>query len=205
MSKAEDLGLDVSRETLARLNDYASALQRWNRSINLVAPSTIAELWQRHILDSVQVFTHAPKTARHWVDLGSGGGLPGMICAILGTEAMPECRFTLVESDKRKSAFLMTTAQALGLQISVQPKRAEHLAPQNADVVSARALAALPQLLGLVERHLAPEGVALLPKGKTYEQELAAASGEWQFDVKIVPSQTDPLARMLIIKDISRG
>ena len=204
MIDSGELGLDVSRETLARLHSFAEALERWNRSINLVAPSTISELWERHIRDSVQVFTHAPKTARHWVDLGSGGGLPGLVCAVLAAELMPECRFTLIESDKRKSAFLMTTAQALGIAITVLPKRVEQVPPQNADIVSARALAALPQLLELVSRHLSPQGIALLPKGKSYEQELAAASGEWQFDVKIMPSQTDPLARVLIIKDIFR-
>ena len=205
MRNADTLQLDVSRETLARLERYAETLQRWNRSINLVAPSTLSEFWQRHILDSVQVFDYAPRSARHWVDLGSGGGLPGMVCAILAAEVMPECQFTLVESDKRKSAFLMTTAQSLGLNLTVLPERAEQVAPLQADVISARALAALPQLLGLVSRHLKPDGVALLPKGKSYEQELTAASREWQFDVKLVKSQTDTLARILIIKELCRG
>ena len=205
MRTYDPLQLDVSRETLARLERYAETLQRWNRSINLVAPSTLSEFWQRHILDSVQVFDQAPKYARHWVDLGSGGGLPGMVCAILAAEAMPKCQFTLVESDKRKSAFLMTAAQSLGLSLAVLPERAEQLAPLQADVISARALAALPQLLSFVSRHLKPDGVALLPKGKAYEQELAAASSEWQFDVKLVKSQTDTLARILIIKELCRG
>lgn len=203
--RVDDLpDLNVSRETLDRLKAYADLLTRWNRSINLVAPSTIEGLWQRHILDSAQLFEHAPKSACHWVDLGSGGGLPGVVCAILASEAMPDCRFTLVESDKRKSAFLITVARELSLDLTVLSRRAEEIDPLGADIVSARALAPLAALLVLVARHLRPEGVALLPKGKTHEQEVAAARAEWQFDLKSLPSRTDDLARLLIIKDISR-
>lgn len=197
--------LDVSRETLDRLKAYAEALARWNKSINLVAPSTIADLWDRHIVDSAQLMDLAPSSARRWVDLGSGGGLPGMVCAILAAECIPDCEFTLIESDRRKSAFLMATAQTLGLKLTVLAKRVEEVPPLAADIVSARALAPLPQLLGLVARHLHCDGVALLPKGKTYEQELAAASAGWHFTVTTMPSRTDNSARVLIIKDISRG
>jgi 16S rRNA (guanine527-N7)-methyltransferase len=203
---AEDLdGLDVSRETLARLRAYADLIRRWNPKINLVAPSTIPDLWQRHIVDSAQLFAHAPRDARHWLDIGSGGGLPGLVCAILAQEVMPECRFTLIESDQRKSAFLMTAARELGLAVTVLAKRVEAVAPQQADIVSARALAPLNLLLAMVARHMRPEGVALLPKGKTYEQELAAARAEWQFNATSIESRTDNLARLLIVKDIIRG
>lgn len=203
---AEDLtDLDVSRETLDRLRAYADLIARWNPKINLVAPSTLEDLWQRHIVDSAQIFAHAPVDARHWVDLGSGGGLPGLVCAVLAADAMPECRFTLVESDQRKSAFLMTAARELGLPVKVLVGRAEAVDPLQADVVSARALAPLNVLLGLVGRHMKPGGVALLPKGKTYEQELAAARAEWQFNAATIESRTDNLARLLIVKDIFRG
>lgn len=197
--------LDVSRETQQRLTDYADALAHWNKSINLVAPSTIAQLWQRHIQDSAQIFALAPKSARLWVDLGSGGGLPGIVCAILAAEHLRDCRFTLVESDKRKAAFLMAVSQKLGLDVAVLAKRIEDVTPLQADVISARALAPLPRLLELAARHLRPDGVALFPKGRSYEQELAAAAGEWHFTVESAASQTDDLARILIIKDIIRG
>jgi len=197
--------LDVSRETIAKLRAYADLIIRWNPKINLVAPSTIPELWQRHIVDSAQIFTHAPRGARHWVDIGSGGGLPGLVCAVLAQDVMPQCRFSLIESDQRKCAFLMTAARELGLTVAVLAKRAEAVAPQQADIVSARALAPLPVLLGLVCRHLQPDGVALLPKGKNHEQELAAARAEWQFNATTIESRTDNLARLLIIKDILRG
>jgi 16S rRNA (guanine527-N7)-methyltransferase len=196
---------DVSRETMEKLESYAALLKRWNPRINLVAPSTIPDLWDRHILDSCQIFSHAPKDARLWVDLGSGGGLPGLVCAIIAAEHMPECRFTLIESDKRKAVFLMTAARELGLAVSILPDRAESVAPQRADIVTARALAPLPQLLEWVFRHLKKGGTALLPKGKSHAEELAAARGEWQFGVTEIESQTDPLARLLILKDIELG
>lgn len=197
-------GLNVSRETLDKLHAYAALLQKWNARINLVAASTLPDFWDRHIVDSAQLFSHAPANARHWVDLGTGGGLPGLVCAILAQQFLPDCRFTLVESDVRKSAFLATVTREFGLEINLLTARAEAAPPQQADVVSARALAPLPQLLVWVTRHIAKEGVALLPKGKNYDEELAAARREWQFELAMFDSQTDPLAKLLILKDINR-
>ncbi len=205
MSGALEIEANVSRETLARLEAYAALLEKWNPRINLVAPSTIPDLWDRHIRDSLQVFDLAPESPRLWVDLGSGGGLPGLVCAILAKEAVPECRFVLIESDKRKAAFLMTVARELSLTMDVLAQRAEHVGALGADVVSARALAPLPQLLPLVARHLTETGVALLPKGKTYAEELAAARLEWQFAVTSHDSKTNASARILILKELKRG
>ena len=197
-------GLNVSRETLEMLHAYAALLQKWNARINLVAASTLPDFWDRHIIDSAQLFSHAPESARHWVDLGSGGGLPGMVCAILARQFLPDCRFTVVESDMRKSAFLLTATREFDLDVQVVTARVETVPPQNADVVSARALAPLAQLLTWVTRHIAKDGVALLPKGKNYNEELAAAQRQWQFDMAMFDSQTDPLAKLLLLKDIKR-
>lgn len=197
-------GLDVSRETYDALHAYVELLRKWNAHINLVAASTLPDFWDRHIRDSAQLFTHAPETSRLWVDLGSGGGLPGLVCAILAKQFLPECRFTLVESDARKAAFLTTAIRELEVYAGVIVVRAEDAPAQNADIVSARALAPLPQLLEWVTRHIAKDGVALLPKGKNYAEELAVARLEWQFNEAIIESQTDPLARLLILKDIKR-
>lgn len=205
MLKSQDKDLNVSRETLDRLHLFAELLARWNARINLVAPSTVADMWQRHIVDSAQLFDHAPESTQHWVDLGSGGGLPGLVCAILAQENRPGCQFTLIESDKRKAAFLMTVTRELGLNARIIAQRIEDVPAQMADVVSARALAPLPVLLGSVARHLRPGGLALLLKGKSYAEELAMARAEWQFDVAEIESQTDSLARLLILKDIARG
>jgi 16S rRNA (guanine527-N7)-methyltransferase len=196
---------NVSRETLNRLQGYAALLEKWNTKINLVAPATIIDLWDRHIRDSAQVFDLAPRNAALWVDLGTGGGLPGLVCAILAADQMPDCHFVLIESDQRKAAFLVAAARELGLsQVRVLAERIEAAPPQGAQIVSARALAPLAQLLPYVSRHIEPKGVALLPKGKMYAQELEAARKGWHFSVAVHNSQTDPMARVLEIKEISR-
>lgn len=197
-------GLDVSRETLEALGQFEGLLRKWNPRINLVAPSTLDDLWQRHIVDSAQVFALRFPEMRHWADLGSGGGLPGVVCAILAKQHAPSAGFTLVESDKRKAAFLAVCKQELDLPLTVSASRAETLEPAAADIVSARALAPLAQLLPMVARHLRAGGVALLPKGKTYEAELEAARSGWQFEAVIHPSLTDEFARILALKDIKR-
>jgi 16S rRNA (guanine527-N7)-methyltransferase len=197
-------GLDVSRETFDQLQAYGDLLRKWNPRINLVAPSTLADLWQRHITDSAQVFALSSLTSGTWVDLGSGGGLPGIVCAILAKGQGNATKFVLVESDKRKAAFLAVCQHSFGLNLQVETSRAEGLSPVGGAVVSARALAPLPELLPLVARHLAGDGVALLPKGKNYEAELEAARADWQFDHVAHASLTDSASRILAVKDIRR-
>ncbi|MBI1217032.1 MAG: 16S rRNA (guanine(527)-N(7))-methyltransferase RsmG [Rhodobacteraceae bacterium] len=197
--------LDVSRETMARLEHYAALLEKWNAAINLVSRASLADLWARHILDSAQIFALCPEGARSWADLGSGGGFPGLVVAILAHEAAPDLEVTLVESDTRKAAFLATAARELGLNVAVKAERIEALAPQAADVVSARALAPLTELLGFAARHLAPKGRALFLKGATFPQERAAALAHWSFDVQTYPSKTDAEGVILSIGDIAHA
>jgi 16S rRNA (guanine527-N7)-methyltransferase len=194
----------VSRETLERLRRYAALLEKWTPVINLVARSTLPRLWTRHFLDSAQLLDHAPDGARIWADLGAGGGFPGLVVAILAAESRPALRVTLVESDARKSAFLLTAAREIGVDVRVETARAEELAPLGADVVSARALAPLHRLLPLAERHLAPGGVCLFPKGAAHEQEIAEALASWRFEVQKLPSRTDPAAVILKIGGLAR-
>lgn len=194
----------VSRETIERLHAFANLLRKWNSRINLVSPSTLPDLWGRHVVDSAQIFSLAPIKHGLWVDLGSGGGLPAIVCAILAQELCPDISFVLVESDRRKSAFLAVCSQEFALPVTVTASRAEAVEPLRADIVSARALAPLPQLLPLVTRHLHPTGVAILPKGKTHQAELEAARTGWQFELKSYQSLTDSLARILALKDIQR-
>ena len=199
----EILAANVSRETLDRLDTYAALLEKWNPKINLVSKSTIPELWTRHLLDSTQVLDQAP-TFAHWVDLGSGGGFPGLVVAILAAETYPEAQFTLIESDQRKCAFLRQVARECGLKPAILAERIESAAPQGADVLSARALASLDLLLGFAERHLKPEGVALLPKGARWKQEVTAAEAHWRFHCEPVPSTTESEAVILKIGGIER-
>lgn len=196
--------LDVSRETIDRLKTYVELLKRWNSSINLVSASTLTDVWTRHILDSAQVLEHSPRTATTWADLGSGGGFPGAVVAILANELRPNLLVTLVEADQRKAAFLRAVARETDVAMGVVAKRIEDLAPLSADVVSARALAPLPELLAHAKRHLAQDGIALLSKGANAQQEIDAARDVWRFDCDILPSKTDPEAVILKIGGIER-
>ena len=195
-------GLDVSRETADLLRRYADRLLQWTQRINLIAPATAPDLWQRHILDSAQLFPLAQ--GRIWVDLGSGGGLPGLVLAIIAKELAPERRHILIESDKRKAAFLLQSARDFALNCEVRSTRAEGTPPIGADVASARALAPLDALLPLVARHLAPGGVALLPKGRGWATEVATARQAWDFTLSDHPSHTSADARILCFKDLKR-
>ncbi len=196
--------IDVSRETLEQLEIYAGLLTKWNPRINLVSAGTLDALWTRHFLDSTQVFEHAGD-ALHWSDLGSGGGFPGLVAAILGQEKAPNTRFTLVEADQRKAQFLRTVLRETGVRADLIVARIESLEPRDADVVSARALAPLPELLGLAERFLAPGGTGIFPKGAKAEQEISNALELWQFRCETVPSKTDEDAVILKISELTRA
>lgn len=196
---------NVSRETMGHLDDYEVALRKWNPAINLVAKSTLDGLWSRHFADSAQLFELAPENARCWVDLGSGGGFPGLVIAILARERAPSLQVFLVESDGRKSAFLSTVARAVGANVKIVTDRIETLQGPAADVLSARALAPLDKLLGYTEKLLNPGGIALFPKGASYERELEEARKHWRFDLEQHRSITDPAGRILSIGAVSRA
>lgn len=194
-------GLDLSEEALDRLRALEVLVARWTARINLVAASTVPDLWTRHILDSAQLWPLAPP-AKTWADLGSGGGFPGLVIAALAADTGAP-HVTLIESDARKCAFLRTAIRELALPATVLDQRVEAAPPQAADVVSARALAPLPTLLPLVARHMAPSGTALLPKGQGVQAEIDAAHAQgWQFDAQEIPSATDPSGRILRVADI---
>lgn len=197
-------GLNVSRETFEKLTVFVELLRKWNPKINLVSRSTLPEVWSRHVKDSIQVF-HLVEPKNHWVDLGSGGGFPGLVCAIMASETSPETEFTLVESDQRKSAFLRTVIRETKANCSVTSKRIEAVDPLGADVLSARALADLSTLLSFCDRHLKEDGVAVFPKGATWKKEIDAARREWNFTTETANSLTDPQAVILKIKGVSRG
>jgi 16S rRNA (guanine527-N7)-methyltransferase len=194
--------LTVSRETIERLERFAALTAKWTPKINLIAKGTIGEIWDRHIVDSAQIFHYAPKSFATWVDLGSGGGFPGIVAAAIAKEKRPDAAFVLIESDQRKCAFLRTAARELGLDVTVIAARIEDVPPQSADIVSARALASLSALLPLIQRHLGENGHALVHKGRQAAQEIAEARLHWSFDLEDHPSITDPDARLLDIQRI---
>lgn len=192
----------VSRETMARLEGYEDLIRRWNPRINLVAPSSLPHIRQRHIEDCLQITQYIAPNGGLWVDLGSGGGLPGLVIAIVNADQ--DTQFLLVESDQRKSVFLRTVIRELGLKnASVKTARIEEIDPLNAAYISARALAPLPRLMPYLQRHLAPDGQAWLMKGQQWQSELAEAEQNWRFNVNAHPSLTQDGAAILEISRIS--
>lgn len=197
----EEVGrlLHVSRETLDRLAIYVGLLERWQRAINLVGSSTLADTWRRHVLDSGQLWRFWPSGAQRLVDVGSGAGLPGLILAILGA---PETH--LIESDRRKASFLREAARACGVSVTVHAQRIEDVQPLAADVVTARALAPLPQLLAMAAPHVQPCTTYLLPKGRGVAGELTLARESWTMRVVPERSLSDPDGHVLIISEVRR-
>ena len=194
---------NVSRETMDRLTRYHELLLKWNAKINLISRSSISDIWDRHIWDSAQIVAVSP-FASAWLDIGSGGGFPGLVVAIYAKENNPAQHVSLVESDQRKAAFLRTVVRELGLNATVLSERVESLAPMNADVLSARALADLDQLLRYANRHLAKDGTALFLKGENWQNEVEIARDSWSFKLEAHRSKTSPTAALLEIKEIQR-
>lgn len=194
----------VSRETHERLIAYEALVRKWNARINLVAPSTLPEFNIRHIQDSIQIFDNVQFPEGNWVDLGSGGGLPGIVVSIYAQKA--PLTVSLVESDQRKSAFLRTVIRELSLQnVSILTGRIENVPPLGANFVSARALAPLSALLSMVQRHMHQNGTAIFLKGRSWKAECDEARKEWRFDVTSFPSKTDPDAAILKITGVSHA
>jgi 16S rRNA (guanine527-N7)-methyltransferase len=190
---------------MVRLEAHLGLLERWNPRINLVARSTLEDPWRRHFADSAQLWRLRPPGARRWLDLGSGAGFPGLVVAALAAEVEPGLSVTLVESDKRKAAFLRAVVQASGLAATVMDCRIEALPGQAADVVSARALAPLSALLPMLEKHRRAGGIGLFPKGGTVHKEVTDAAVQWRFETKIHPSLTEQKAAIVEIGAIERA
>ncbi len=206
----------VSRETIARLEAYAALLTRWQKTINLVAPGTLGEIWHRHFADSAQLWqlgcarVGEPSTVHHsgdqlpdhWVDLGSGAGFPGLVLAIMAAET-GGTRHTLVESDSRKASFLREVARECGVAVDILCTRIEShetLAKVNtATCVTARALAPMPRLAGLVAPYFASSTRGLFLKGRDVAAELEEAARTWDFSYELVPSLTESAARIVVL------
>ncbi|PJI38488.1 16S rRNA (guanine(527)-N(7))-methyltransferase RsmG [Ferrovibrio sp.] len=195
-----------SAAAISRLEAYAALIAKWQKAINLVAPKTLPELWSRHFLDSAQLLEHAPRDTMRWLDLGSGGGFPGLVIA-----AVSEAQVHMVESDQRKSAFLREAARAMGVTATVHVKRIEavdaavlHAAMGGApQVISARALAPLSDLIGLAQPLAGADTVYLFPKGRNAEDELTEARRYWTLPTADrLPSRTDPAASILRLKGL---
>lgn len=195
--------LGVSRETMERLVRYETLLIKWQKSINLVSANTLPELWRRHMLDSAQLAALAPEGARRWADLGSGGGFPGLVVAIL-LAGRPGFEMHLVESDQRKCIFMREVARAAEAPATIHNCRIEGFAAGQGvfDVVSARALAPLDRLLGWAAPLFGPQTVGLFLKGQGVQDELTLARKSWIFEADLHPSQSDPAGSVLMLRGL---
>jgi 16S rRNA (guanine527-N7)-methyltransferase len=197
---------DVSRETLRKLQLIVDQLEKWQPRINLVSSGTMANIWTRHIVDSLQLQSLRPK-ARRWIDLGSGGGFPGLVVAAALAEFV-DTEVTLVESNGKKCAFLRETSRLAQLPVRVIHARIENTIPYlvgRFDVVSARALAPLETLLDMTAPIILAGSVGIFPKGQDIDRELKLASISWNFEHEMVESQTEIGAKIVIVKSAARA
>jgi len=195
----------VSRETWDRLDRYVGLLLERQQVMNLVAPSTLPQLWTRHVADSLQLVALAP-AARTWIDFGSGAGFPGLViaCALADIEG---AAIHLVDGTKKKAVFLSDVARELSLPVTVHPERIEDFARTNRvsfDVVTARAVAPLTKLLGYANPLLKKGTVGLFPKGQDVAAELTEAAKSWKIEAELIPSKTDPQGRIVRVRHVTK-
>ena len=194
----------VSRETTERLIAFEELFRKWSTAINLASPSTLADLWNRHILDSAQIFPLAPD-AKRWLDLGSGGGFPGIVTACFLKEK-PGASIDLVESAGKKAAFLRTAAGHVGVPARIHAERIEKMWDkiETPEVVTARALASLNVLFELAEPWLTNGSKALFQKGRDYQREIDESRVGWSFDLVQHESAIDTSSVILEISNLRR-
>jgi 16S rRNA (guanine527-N7)-methyltransferase len=196
---------DVSRETAARLDGFVARLLSWQNKANLIGRSTISSLWRRHVGDSLQLLPLAAARSRVWADLGSGAGFPGLVigCALAEREG---ARVHLIESNAKKAAFLREASRETAAPVTVHAARIETIEPElvsAGDIVTARALAPLDQLLRLAAPMLTKGAQGLFLKGQDIERELTQATKHWNIDADIVPSRTSTTGRILRVRGLS--
>jgi 16S rRNA (guanine527-N7)-methyltransferase len=194
--------LHVSRETRARLEVYEALLLKWQSVKNLVAPTTLGDVWMRHFVDSLQVLALAPR-ARRWADIGAGAGFPGLVIGIALADT-PDAIVHLIESDNRKCAFLRDVIRETGAKARVEHGRAEAIIPKlkEIDVVTARAVAPLHKLVEIAAPLMNIGATALFPKGRDYRAELTRLSPPSNFDIETKPSLTDKDAVIVVMRRI---
>lgn len=180
---------NVSRETFQKLQDFVALLQEWNAKMNLVSKNSLEDVWQRHVLDSVQLIKYLPSDINCLVDIGSGAGFPGVMLAILMQEKLPAAKVILVESITKKTVYLKDVCTKLGLtNTTVENNRIENISIKNVDVITARAVAALDVLCSYAFDLATKNTRMLLLKGRSYADEVTAAEQKWKFNLQVYPN-----------------
>jgi 16S rRNA (guanine527-N7)-methyltransferase len=192
----------VSHETIHRLTRYQEMLISWNEKFNLVSASTIPQIWTRHFLDSAQLMKFIPEKAETLADMGSGAGFPGLVLALLAEDKKRPLCIHAVEGTGKKADFLRAVIADLGLTAIVRQERIEEIKDLKADIVTARALKPLPDLLKYASRLMKKDGEGLFLKGKSANEELTQAKKYWIFSAKIYPSLSDDSGRVLVVKNL---
>lgn len=193
---------DVSRETMDDFKAYTELVLKWNRKINLISVSDAKRVMSRHVWDSVQIWPLLDRGKQNILDMGSGGGFPALVLAILAKHNGEQANFTLAESDQRKSAFLRTAVRELQLNAEILSQRLETLSNRTFDIITARALSDLSGLLGYAAPLTKPSTVLIFPKGSRWKEEVESAREGWQFSITTHPSKIDPEAAILEINNV---
>jgi 16S rRNA (guanine527-N7)-methyltransferase len=189
----------VSRETLDLLKTYVGMLEDWNTRQNLVSAVSLESVWHRHVYDSAQLAPLIPVNVKTLADFGSGAGFPGLVLAILLRDQL---KVSLFEATKKKAEFLKAVAERLELPVTIRNERIEDAPRQAFDVITARAFARLPELLGYAQKFLGPGTMCLFLKGQSMAPELTDARKFWKMTIQSRPSKTHPLGSVLEIRDL---
>ena len=191
--------VSVSRETYERLKSYQELLLKWQTKINLIGPDTVTDVWQRHFIDSIQLWPLLKNPKAKSVDLGSGAGFPGMVLAILGASDMH-----LIESDGKKVVFLKEVARLTQTPITIHQNRIEELSIANVETIFSRACSPLSTLFSYAENYVSRETICLFHKGKNCSKELLDSQLEWLFDCSIHPSITESQSGIVEVTNLRK-
>ena len=192
----------VSHETIHRLSTYEEMLIEWNEKFNLVAASTLPHIWTRHFLDSAQLMPFIPEKAAILADMGAGAGFPGLVLAIMGLERSSFPHIHAIESTGKKADFLQAVSEALKLKVTIRRDRIESIRDLKADIITARALKALPELMKYANYLLHKDTTCVFLKGKNLDGELTQARKYWIFKEEIHPSRSDDSGKILLLSEI---
>ena len=193
---------NVPRETIHRLSVYHDMLVTWNERFNLVAESTLPHIWLRHFIDSAQLLSFIPDFSLTLADMGAGAGFPGLVLAIMAQDLNRPLRVTVIESIGKKADFLQAVVDELKLNVDVRRERIEAIRDLKADIVTARALKALPELLKYANHLTHKDTICLFLKGKNIAEELTEAKKCWTFTVETHPSRSDDSGSVLVLKEL---